>query len=251
VSWVKASDSDLDRYRLALSQKLRAIQLPTASLLCTDMCCKDASHHCAVGLFAEANTCACLSAAETPLPHTSNRHTVPKRIPGWSDRVEPLRQKTLFWHGMWVDCGRPRNGIVADCMRRTRAKYHYGVRQVKRNEDSIVRDNIANALIDDRNRNFWAEVKKMRSNNAFTSRIVYCCTDATSIAQLFALEYRTLYSSVSFDAAEMHNFLTELDNMQLVDFICIKVTAGVVSQLTISCMLVPIWHVLLLFCSLA
>jgi len=60
VSWVKASDSDLDRYRSALSQNLRAIQLPTASLLCTDMCCKNASHHCAVGLFAEAITCACL-----------------------------------------------------------------------------------------------------------------------------------------------------------------------------------------------
>jgi len=55
VSWVKASDSDLDRYRSALSQRLRAIQLPAVSLLCTDMRCKDASHHCAVGLFAEAN----------------------------------------------------------------------------------------------------------------------------------------------------------------------------------------------------
>jgi hypothetical protein len=37
VSWKKASDSDLDRYRSALSRNLRAIQLPTATLLCTDM----------------------------------------------------------------------------------------------------------------------------------------------------------------------------------------------------------------------
>jgi len=121
-------------------------------------------------------------------------------MPEWSDRVEPLRQKSLFWHGTWVDFGRPRNGIVADCMRRTRANYHYGVRQVKRDEDFIVRDRIANALIDDPNRNFWAEVKQMRSNNACTSRIVDGCTDATSIAQWFALKYCTLYSSVPFDA---------------------------------------------------
>jgi len=32
----------------------------------------DASHHCAVGLFTEANACACLSAAEASLPHTSS-----------------------------------------------------------------------------------------------------------------------------------------------------------------------------------
>jgi len=37
VSCVMASDSDLDRYRSALSQNLRAIQLPIASLLCTDV----------------------------------------------------------------------------------------------------------------------------------------------------------------------------------------------------------------------
>jgi len=124
------------------------------------MCCKDASHHRAVGLFAEAIACACLSAAEASLPHTSNRHTAPKSIPGWFDRIEPLRQKSRFWHGIWVNFGRPRNGMVADCMRRTRAKYHYGVRQVKRDEDSIVRDKIANALMDDPNSNFWAKVKK-------------------------------------------------------------------------------------------
>jgi len=110
-----------------------------------------------------------------------------------------------------MDCGRPRNGSVADCMRRTRASYHYAVRQVERDEDSIVRDRIANALLDDPNRNFWAEVKKIRSSKACTSSIVDGCTDASSMAQLFALKYRTLYSSVPFDPAEMHNLLTELD----------------------------------------
>jgi hypothetical protein len=109
----------------------------------------------------------------------------------------------------WI-CGRPRIGIVVDCMRQTRVNYHYGVRQVKRDED-IVRDRLANALIDDPNRNFWAEVKKMRGKKACTSKTVDDCTDATPIAQLFALKYHTLYSNVSFDAAEMHNLLTELD----------------------------------------
>jgi len=107
----------------------------------------------------------------------------------------------------------------------------------------------------------------------YTSRIVDGCTDATSIAQLFDLKYCTLYSSVPFDAAEMHNLLTEIGAMVSADgglsrsdhFICTgdKLAtlgrihlhksdgAGAVSQQTTSFMLVPIWHVLLLFCSLA
>ena len=50
--------------------------------------------------------------------------------------------------------------MVADCMRRIGANYHYSVRQVKKNEEFIVRERIANALIEDPSRSFWAEVKK-------------------------------------------------------------------------------------------
>jgi len=42
-----------------------------------------------------------------------------------------------------------------------------------------------------------------------------------------------------------HLILQVKYSLQLVDFVCIKVTAGAVSQLITSFMLVPIWHVLL------
>jgi hypothetical protein len=102
--------------------------------------------------------------------------------------------------------------VVADCMRRSRASYHYAVRQVKRDEDSIVRERIANALIADPSRNFWAEVKKLRSSKVSAPKIVDGCSDESSIAQLFALKYRSLYSSVPFDDNEMQSILMELDD---------------------------------------
>ena len=37
-------------------------------------------------------------------------------------------------------------------------------------------------------------------------------TDEASIAQLFALKYRSLYSSVPYDASEMQGILAELDS---------------------------------------
>lgn len=221
ISWVKASVTELNNYRFLLSQSLKSINLPASTLLCTDMCCKDADHHSAVSQYAVAITNACLAAAEACLPHTSTRQMGPRRIPGWLDKVEPLRQKSLFWHGIWVDCGRPRNGVVSDCMRRSRASYHYAVRQVRRDEDSIIRERIANALIDDPSRNFWAEVKKLRIGKASTSLIVDGLADETSIAQLFASKYRSLYSSVPFDVNEMQSLLTELD---------VKILAGGLSQ---------------------
>jgi len=59
-------------------------------------------------------------------------------------------------------------------MHRTRASYHYAVRQVKQNEELVVRERIANARMDDPSRNFWAEVKTIRHGNTGNSIIVDC-----------------------------------------------------------------------------
>jgi hypothetical protein len=84
----------------------------------------------------------------------------------WSERCEPFREKSLFWHRLWLECDRPRNGAVADSMRRTRAMYHYAVRQTKKEQDSIVRERTAVSMLNNCTRNFWSEIKRIRSNKA-------------------------------------------------------------------------------------
>ena len=48
--------------------------------------------------------------------------------PFWSEMIQPHKDCSLFWHSIWVENGKPRNGIIAQIMRQTRAKYHYFVR---------------------------------------------------------------------------------------------------------------------------
>jgi len=55
--------------------------------------------------------------------------------PGFSEHVKPYREESMFWHNLWIDRGRPKTGHVANCMRRTRAAYHYAVRRVQRDKD--------------------------------------------------------------------------------------------------------------------
>ena len=52
-------------------------------------------------------------------------------------------------------------------------------------------------------RNFWSEVKRIRSNKAGTSRIVDGKSESISIAKLFASQYRELYTSVPYNKDEM------------------------------------------------
>jgi len=74
---------------------------------------------------------------------------------------------------------------------------------VKRNEDSIISEKVAQTMLKNNARDFWREVKRIRSHRSGSSRTVDGRTDPSSIAGVFAKNYRELYSSVQFNFNEM------------------------------------------------
>ena len=42
-----------------------------------------------------------------------------------------VREKSLFWHGLLIFCGKPETGQVVSIMRFTRNNYHYMIRKMK------------------------------------------------------------------------------------------------------------------------
>jgi len=52
-------------------------------------------------------------------------------FPGMFEYVQPVRGKSLFWHKLLLKCGRPKNGVVADCLRRKHAAYYCAIRKTK------------------------------------------------------------------------------------------------------------------------
>jgi len=115
---------------------------------------------------------------------------------------------------MWLGCDSPRRGAVADCMRHTRAVYHYAIRRVigvKRDEELIVRDRIATSILSDDGRDFGAEIKRILSNKASCSKTIDGLTDVESIAKLFAGKYKELYTSVPYDKSELQDVINGLN----------------------------------------
>ena len=88
-------------------------------------------------------------------------------------------------------------------MRRTRASYHYAIIRVRRNERNIINERLADAMLVDNSRDFWSEVKRLRSNKTCPSNMVDDFTSPCDIANFLASKYQDLYSSVKFDKAEM------------------------------------------------
>lgn len=211
VAWQKARPDQVDAYAVALRDALSKLAIPHAAFVCRDVHCRDSSHCICLNKYIEDLTEACLAAAKHTLPHTSLR-SGSGRIPGWSEHVEPVRQKSIFWHDMWVNCGRPRSGVVADIMRRTRASYHYAIRMVRRREKEIVNERFAEAVSSSNGRDFWNEVKRIRHSGSGCSNSVDGLTSANEIASFFADKYQDLYTSVPYNASDMSTIGSEIDS---------------------------------------
>ena len=67
---------------------------------------------------------------------------------------------------------------------------------------------------------FGLRLRKIRNNKSCSSLIVDGCSDDISIANLFALKYRSLYTSVPFDRIEMQTILNELDAKMQYERVC-------------------------------
>jgi len=87
-----------------------------------------------------------------------------------------------------------------------------------RNEAEIVNSRIATALSENCicTRDFWGEVKRIRRNKSAVSCLVDGMCNSSDIANLFASKYPDLYTSVSYDDADMqeirNNLSTSLAN---------------------------------------
>ena len=220
VSWVKASDSHITNYRNVLDDRLRSVIIPFAALTCCNRTCSITTHRSDIAKYASDIADVCVKAGLQTIPWLRSNS---RRTPGFSEHVKPYRDKSMFWHKLWMDCGKPRTGHVADCMRRTRAAYHYAMRYIKRNADEIIRDRFATALLQNNSRNFWDEVKKIKASKMTCNSTIDGHSDANEIARIFGEKYRDLYTSVAFEKHDMHeirNFIEQnIDVDESVDFL--------------------------------
>jgi len=106
ASWKKASNLDLFNYRSVLSRNLANLDLDIEVLTCHNVNCNISEHFHVLAEYARGITDACLDACKNAIPCTTVKQQS-DHIAGWSEYVQPLRDKSLFWHNLWVDNGRP------------------------------------------------------------------------------------------------------------------------------------------------
>ena len=114
------------------------------SLKCDDVTCHNAQHLHAIEEVCKTLIDICLQAGEAAFKLKKNKHC--KSLPFWHEKVKPFRDKSLFWHQLWRDIGKPKHGEEADVMRFTRARYRLAIKDLKRNEKILRRERFAESV---------------------------------------------------------------------------------------------------------
>ena len=132
---------------------------------------------------------------------TTNQHKK-HQIPGWNKKVQYSKEIALFWRSIWLNNNSLRQGVVADIMRRTRAKYHYCIREVKKNELLYKKQAMASSIAENTSRNLWSECRKIRQKISNSPICMDTMVGDKNITELFGRKYNELYISVSYDRDE-------------------------------------------------
>ena len=140
------------------------------------------------------------------LPEVDNSKK--KTFPGWNDEVKPFRENALFWHSIWLSCGKPLNNTVHNIMKKTRNVYHFQIRKCRKAADRLKRDRLLNACITGEG-DIFHELKKIRMvNPTIPSSIDGVKND---IPGHFANAYQKLYNSTD-DEKEMSKMYSSISN---------------------------------------
>jgi exonuclease III len=201
--WCTASHEDVMSYQNIMDKNLSALKVPIGAVHCKDYNC--VKHNNELQIYHDSLIKVCLEAASISIPFTKDNtcKSNVSNIPGWSEYVEGLRQTSLFWHKLWKENGSPHVGIVAEIRRRTRAQYHYGLRCIRRNKELIISENLSKALCENKNRNFWSEIKRVGHRKSNSSFIIDGISVNSNIADHFGCKYNDLYNSVGYDIDSM------------------------------------------------
>ena len=110
---------------------------------------------------------------------------------------------------IWLNNNLPRQGVVADIMRRTRAKYHYCIREVNKNELLHKKQAMARSFAENNTRNLWIECRKVIQKVANSPNYIDTFVGDKNITELYGHKYNKLHNSVSYEKDGFPSYITE------------------------------------------
>ena len=160
INWDAATEIDLKKFLKLTDEKFSQIELPVEALCCTNLNCIDQSHINMINNFYE-NIISILNESST---HLSSKYKASWNKPGWSEYVADLYDYFREISKLWIENGKPRQGFLFREYLKSKARYKYALRYIKRNENLLRKESLAKKLSNLNSNEFWKEIKSISNS---------------------------------------------------------------------------------------
>ena len=148
-------------------------------------------------------------AVDKNIPFSRNSTDSKPVVPGWSSYVKPFRDDALFWFNVWKSAGKRENCVLHDIMKRTRNKYRYAIRKIRKNESAERKEKFLQDVQSGNVNNIFENIKKSRKNKSSHANIVDGVSGPQNISDLFKNLYSDVYNKYDDGESKLLDLLTD------------------------------------------
>ena len=137
----------------------------------------------------------CLNEAGNSLFTAHDKPTFKVR-PGWSEYVADLHDSARQCLSLWREAGKPRQGYVFDLMTRSRARFKYALRNIKRRESQLRSDKLAELFAEKSPDKFWKEIRKINCAKSSLLSSINGISGNDDIVNMWKQHYDDLFNCI-------------------------------------------------------
>ena len=145
--------------------------------------------------------------------------------PGWSDYVAELYDYSREVRKLWLEAGKPRQGFISHEYHRSKAKFKYALRHIKRNENVLRKEALAKKLSNLNVKDFWKEISKINNSKSVLPSSINNANSPGEITKLWEDHFNKLFNCLDkvpykggFSLNDSYNSI-KVENSEIADAI--------------------------------
>ena len=192
-------------YQEILDDILSNVDIDEELLNCSNYECE--IHNEEIEILLNKINSAIITASDFSLPRVSKPKKKKSIIPGWNHYVKPLKEQSIFLTNLWKENGCILGDEFDKNRKLARSRYHRAIKFVMFNKDRIIKEKISNNLCNKNFKEFWKEVRKIKSTKINYPTVVDNIQGTNQINKLFHDQYKSLYN-MNYDIND-NTFISE------------------------------------------
>ena len=183
----------MNNYTRKTDELLKSIHFNHHLLLCDNVHCDNIAHQQGIDMLYGSIMDCLLDASADVLKECK---VSDNQVLGWNDICKEVHAKARDAFLNWNACNRPKQGLVFNVMKKTRATFKYVLRHCKKQDSKAKADILAMRFLNKDSRSFWKELKKINGNDKnVLASTVNGVSGHNDIANMWHDYYKTLLNS--------------------------------------------------------